>query len=174
MKTQSQIEIDATLRSLGGVQPPPGLERRVNTRLETPRRRLRTVHFVSTATLAAGIAISTFALRPALRESVLRVRPASSPSLISQPAAGPIAHPAGDFGAASAVHVPSMPIPVAPLPVGQGRGHTRSNHSVRSVYSAGTRMSLSHHVAVSAANHPATSASAQLTRTPSHSDSNHP
>ena len=81
MKTQSQIEIDATLRSLGGVQPPPGLERRVNTRLETPRRRLRTVHFVSTATLAAGIAISTFALRPALRESVFSVRPASSPSL---------------------------------------------------------------------------------------------
>lgn len=172
MKTQSQIEIDATLHSLGGVQPPPGLERRVNARLETPRRTLRTVHFVSAATLAAGIAISTFALSPALRESALRVRPASSPSLVSQPAANLIAHPAGDFGAASAVHVPSMPIPVAPLPVGQGRGHTRSNQSVRSVYSAGTRTSLSHHD--SAANHPATSASAQLTRTLSHSNSNHP
>jgi hypothetical protein len=127
MKTESQI--DATLRILGGVQPPPGLEERVRARLEAPRRSPRTIHFVSAAALAASVAISMFALSPALRETVLRNRLHSEPSVASQPAARPIAHPAGDFGAASAVHVPTMPIPVAPIPASQsqGRGHTRSN-----------------------------------------------
>ncbi len=169
MKTES--EIDATLHILGAVQPRPGFEGRVNARLEAPRRRLRTIHFVSVATVAASIAISTFALSPALRESVLRIRSSSSPSLISQPAAGLIAHPAGNFGAASAVHVPTMPIPVAPIPVGQsqGRGHTRSNPSGRTVPMrsiSSSRKSLPHRVAAVAANHPATSASPQLAATP--------
>jgi hypothetical protein len=173
VKTQSQTEIDATLHSLGGVQPPSGLERRVHARLETPRRRPR-IHFASAATLAAGIAFSTFALSPALRESVLRVRPGSSPSLLSQPAAGLIAHPAGDFGAAAAVRVPTTPIPVAPTPAGQGRGHARSNQPVHTVYPTGPRTSLSHRVAVPPANRPDISASTPLARTPSHSAPNNP
>jgi hypothetical protein len=120
MKNESQI--DATLSALGRVQPPPGLERRVNARLQVPRRGVRTIHFVSAA-IAASIAISTFALTPAFRELAVRNRSNASPRLISQPAS--TAHPA--FGAASAVHVPPMPIPVAPIPVGQGRGRTRSS-----------------------------------------------
>ena len=169
MKTESQI--DATLRILGGVQPRPGFERRVNARLEAPRRKPRTIQFVSVATVAASVAISTFALSPALRESVLRIHSSSSPSLISRPAAALIAHPAGNFGAASAVHVPTMPIPVAPIPVGQsqGRGHTRSNPSGRTVpirSMSSSRKSLPHRVDAVAADHPATSASPQLAIAP--------
>ena len=32
-------EIEETLRRLGSVEPPPGLKRRVNLRLQTPRSR---------------------------------------------------------------------------------------------------------------------------------------
>ena len=134
MKTESataESQIDAALHLLGKVQPPPGLARRVHARLETPRPKLRAIHFVSAATVAASIAISTFALSPALREPVLRMRSHFSPNLVSQPAAGLTTHPVGGFGAASAVHVPTMPMPVAPIPVsqGMGRGHTRSDQS---------------------------------------------
>jgi hypothetical protein len=161
MKTKSQAEIDATLHILGGVQPPPGFAGRVNARLQAPRRKLRTIHFVSLATVAASIAISTFALSPALRESVLRSRASSLPSPVL------IAHPAGDFGAASAVRVPTMPLPVVAIPVGQGqgRGHTRSTGATPPVDAGASRKVLPHRAAALTANRAAASTSGQLTRT---------
>jgi hypothetical protein len=135
MKNESQI--DATLRALGGTQPPPGLERRVSARLEVPRRRLRTIHLASAAAVAASIAISTFALSPALRELAVRNWPNASPRLIGRPDSA--AHPVAGFGAASAVRVPTRPIPVVPIPAGQGRGRTRSSRPLRGALPHGSR-----------------------------------
>lgn len=190
MKPESQTEIDvkidaeidAALRALGGVQPPAGFAGRVNAHLRPPRRKLRTIHLVSAGALAASIAISILALSPALREPILDVAPSPSLRLAGQPAAGLVAHPAGNFGAASAVHVPIVPMPVVPIPVGQaqGRGHTRSSRPVRPADAGqpadmgGSRRTLPHRVAVSAVNPPANSGSGPLARTAIDSAAGHP
>ena len=136
MKTQSQI--DAALQHLGSAQPPSGLERRVIDRLHAPRRGATAVHFVSAAAIAASMAIAAVALAPSLRD--LRGDASAGPvSLLPRAAA----HPTGNFGAASAVHLPTVPVRVQPTPLSQGRGRARS---ARTILPSGAR--LPHGVAV--------------------------
>jgi hypothetical protein len=124
-------EIDETLRRLGSVEPPSGLERRVNLRLRTPRRgfSVSMIQAFSACAVAAGVALSAVALNPGLRNMVLHHHAASQ----SVPVAGAprvVAPAAGGFGTASAVHVPVEPVPVQPTPVNQGRGRSRSGRAV--------------------------------------------
>jgi hypothetical protein len=115
-------EIDETLRRLGSVEPPPGLERRVNLRLRTPRKGF-------SVSLIQAISACAVALNPALRNLVLHHHAAAQ----SGPVAGAprvVAPAAGGFGTASAVHVPVEPVPVQPTPVNQGRGRSRSGRAV--------------------------------------------
>jgi hypothetical protein len=124
-------EIDETLRRLGSVEPPPGLERRVNLRLRTPRKgfSVSMIQAISAFAVAAGVALSAVALNPGLRSLVLHHHAAPQ----SVPVAGAprvVAPAAGGFGTASAVHVPVEPVPVQPTPVNQGRGRSRSGRAV--------------------------------------------
>ncbi len=124
-------EIDETLRRLGSVEPPSGLETRVNRRLQIPRKSfsIPVIQAISACAVAAGLALSAVALNPALRNLVLHHHPAAQ----SMPVAGAprvIAPAAGGFGTASAVHVPVEPVPVQPTPVNQGRGRSRSGRGV--------------------------------------------
>lgn len=143
MKAQSQI--DDALRLIGTAEPPSGLERRVLSRLYAPRRGATAIHFVSAAAIAASMAIGVVTLAPALRDQ--RGESAGGPvspvpaSLVPRAAA----HPKGDFGAASAVHLPTAPIKVEPTPVSQGRGHARS---ARAIVAGSPRARLPHGVAV--------------------------
>ncbi len=65
-------EIDETLRLLGSVEPPPGLERRVNLRLQiSPQPFFHPDQaFYAACALAASVALSAVALNPALRSLV--------------------------------------------------------------------------------------------------------
>ena len=121
-------EIDETLRRLGSVEPPPGLNRRVNLRLQTPRSRFSSsmIQTLAACGVAATVALSAVALNPALRSMVFHHH---SSALITPAASTPRVVPAapGGFGTASAVHVPVEPVPVQPTPVNQGRGRSRSD-----------------------------------------------
>jgi hypothetical protein len=121
-------EIDETLRRLGSVEPPPGLNRRVNLRLQTPRSRFSNsmIQTLAACGVAATVALSAVALNPALRSMVFHHH---SSALITPAASTPRVVPAapGGFGTASAVHVPVEPVPVQPTPVNQGRGRSRSD-----------------------------------------------
>ena len=66
-------EIDETLRRLGSVEPPSGLERRVNIRLQIPRKgfSVSMIQAISACAVAVGVALSAVALNPALRNLVL-------------------------------------------------------------------------------------------------------
>ena len=118
-------EIDATLHLIGSIQPPSGLERRVLGRLYAPRRGTAAVHFVSAAAIAASVAIAAVSLAPPLRD--LRKGSAAAPAHLVPRAAAP---PQGAFGAASAVHLPAVPVRVQPTPVSQGRGRARSASTI--------------------------------------------
>ena len=124
-------EIDETLRRLGSVEPPPGLNRRVNLRLQTPRSRFSNsmIQTLAACGVAATVALSAVALNPALRSMVFHHH---SSALITPAASTPRVVPAapGGFGTASAVHVPVEPVPVQPTPVNQGRGRSRSGRTV--------------------------------------------
>ncbi len=142
MKTQSQI--DDALSLIGNAQPPSGLERRVLSRLYAPRRGATAIHFVSAAAIAASMAITAVTLAPALRDlrGEFAAGPASAvPSLVPRATA----RPKGDFGAASAVHLPTAPVKVQPSPVNQGRGHARST---RTIAAGSPRARMPHGVAV--------------------------
>jgi hypothetical protein len=142
-------QIDKTLRLIGNVQPPPGLENRIDARVRAARRRsLRIITSVSIAAVAASVAIGTMALSPGLRELAFQELHVHHRAVA--PAMPALAHPASGFGAASAVHVPAAPMPVEPTPVTQGRGHSRSG---RGVLPNGTRTPLPHGVAVPARAH---------------------
>jgi hypothetical protein len=126
-----QSEIDETLRRLGGVEPPSGLERRVHLRLQNLPRRLSlsVTRMVAAGALAASVALSAVVLNPNLRNMLMHhnsgtqtVAPMNAPRAVPP---GP-----GGFGAASAVHVPVEPVPVQPTPVNQGRGRSRSGRAV--------------------------------------------
>jgi hypothetical protein len=121
-------EIDDTLRRLGSVEPPSGLERRVNLRLQTSRKRFSVsmIRSISACAVAAGVALSAVALNPTLRNLVLHHH-AVPQSVTSGPR---VVAPAAGFGTASAVHVPVEPVPVQPTPVNQGRGRSRSGRTV--------------------------------------------
>ena len=123
-------EIDDTLRRLGSVEPPSGLERRVNLRLQTSRNRfsVRVTRTIATCALAASVALSAVVLNPALRSRVFH--PASAPGMPAVNTPRVVAPVSGGFGTASAVHVPVEPVPVQPTPVNQGRGRSRSGRAV--------------------------------------------
>jgi hypothetical protein len=123
-------EIDDTLRRLGSVEPPSGLERRVNLRLQNSRDRFstRVTRTIATCALAASVALSAVVLNPALRSRVFHH--ASVPSMPAVNTPRVVAPVSGGFGAASAVHVPVEPVPVQPTPVNQGRGRSRSGRAV--------------------------------------------
>jgi hypothetical protein len=123
-------EIDDILRRLGSVEPPSGLERRVNLRLQSSRRRfsVTVTRTIAACALAASVALSAVVLNPALRSRAFH-----HASAASIPAANPprvVAPVSGGFGTASAVHVPVEPVPVQPTPVNQGRGRSRSGRAV--------------------------------------------
>lgn len=123
-------EIDDTLRRLGSVEPPSGLERRVNLRLQNSRDRFptRVTRTIATCALAASVALSAVVLNPALRSRVFHH--ASAPSMPAGNTPRVVAPVSGGFGTASAVHVPVEPVPVQPTPVNQGRGRSRSGRAV--------------------------------------------
>jgi hypothetical protein len=128
-----QSEIDDTLRRLGSVEPPSGLAKRVNLRLQNPRARfsfsiVRT-RMIAACALAASVGLSAVALNPGLRNMVFHhhtsaqsTPPANTPRVVP-PAAG-------GFGTASSIHVPAEPVPVQPSPMNQGRGRSRSGRAV--------------------------------------------
>lgn len=120
-------EIDDTLRRLGSVEPPAGLEKRIHLRLLVPRNRfaLSMVQAISACAVAASIALSAVVLNPALHNAVFHHRPTSQ-SMTPIVAPRVVAPSPGGFGTASAVHVPVEPLPVQPTPVNQGRGRARS------------------------------------------------
>jgi hypothetical protein len=121
-------EIEETLRRLGNVEPPPGLKRRVNLRLQTPRNRFSSfmIQTMVACGVAASVALSAVALNPAWRSLVFHHHPVAQ---VTPAASAPRILPAapGGFGTASAVHVPVEPVPVQPTPVNQGRGRSRSD-----------------------------------------------
>jgi hypothetical protein len=124
-------EIEETLRRLGSVEPPPGLKKRINLRLQTPRNRFSRsmVQTMAACGLAASVVLSAVALNPALRSLVFHHHPSAQ---ITPVASTPRVVPAtpGGFGTASAVHVPVEPVPVQPTPVNQGRGRSRSGRAL--------------------------------------------
>jgi hypothetical protein len=124
-------EIDKTLRHLGNVQPPSGLEGRIKLRLQSRRSRfsLTFMQTMAACAVAACVAVSAVALHPALRNLLLHGHAsAQSTPVASTPR---VATPApGGFGTASAMHVPAEPVPVQPTPVNQGRGRSRSGRAV--------------------------------------------
>jgi hypothetical protein len=125
-------EIEETLRRLGSVEPPPGLKRRINLRLQTPRSRFSSsmIQTMAACAVAASVAASAVALNPALRNLVFHHHPSSAQ--VTPAASNPRVVPAapGGFGTASAVHVPVEPVPVQPTPVNQGRGRSRSGRAL--------------------------------------------
>jgi hypothetical protein len=122
-------EIEETLRRLGSVEPPPGLKRRVNLRLQTPRNRFSSsmIQTMAACGVAASVALSAVALNPAWRSLVFHRHSSvqTMPAANNTPRVVPAAP--GGFGTASAVHVPAEPVPVQPTPVNQGRGRSRSD-----------------------------------------------
>jgi hypothetical protein len=123
-------EIDDTLRRLGSVEPPTGLERRVNLRLQNSRNRfsVRVTRTIATCALAASVALSAVVLNPALRSSMFHHASTPGTPAVNNPRV--VAPVSGGFGTASAVHVPVEPVPVQPTPVNQGRGRSRSRRGV--------------------------------------------
>jgi hypothetical protein len=124
-------EIEETLRRLGSVEPPPGLKRRINLHLQTPRNRFSSsmIQTMAACGVAASVALSAIALNPALRSLVFHHPPSAQ---VTPAASTPRVVPAapGGFGTASAVHVPVEPVPVQPTPVNQGRGRSRSGRAL--------------------------------------------
>lgn len=121
MKPEAQI--DAALCALGSVSPPPGLERRMIARLALPpRRSWQWVPIPSLRNLAAG------ALTCVLAAAAIVTSPRIAELARGTPQAAPRAIPraSSSFGAASAVHVPSVPVAVQPAPLSHGRGRARS------------------------------------------------
>jgi hypothetical protein len=122
-------EFDETLGLLGSVEPPAGLEQRIQQRLRMEPRRpfFSRIRIISSSALAASVALSAAVLNPRVRQLVLH--PASAQT---EPFRGPqvVAPAAGGFGSASAMHVPVEPVVVQPTPVTQGRGRGRSGRAV--------------------------------------------
>lgn len=125
----SESRIDAALRQIAVAEPPPGLERRVIVRLDEPPRGFTAVYSISAIAIAASLAVAVLAFGPLTAEMGSRHSSAAIALHVSAPAKGA-------FGAASAVHVPSAPLPLAATPVNQGRGHARTG---RAILPAGNR-----------------------------------
>jgi hypothetical protein len=119
-------EIDETLTRLGSVEPPVGLARRIELRLDAPPRRswFTLPRAIAVCGVAASVAASAVVFDPALRNFLL---PHHSGAQTVQQAAPPRVAPAqSGFGAARTMVVPAAPVPVPPSPINRGRGHSRS------------------------------------------------
>jgi hypothetical protein len=118
-------DIDEALSWLGSIEPPAGLEQRVQARLQISQRRwfVSRTRTVSLCALAASIAVSAVVVNPAWRSAAFHHDAKS----LQAPR---VATPSAGFGTASAVHIPMEPVPVQPTPVNQGRGRSRSGRAV--------------------------------------------
>jgi hypothetical protein len=128
-------EIDDTLRRLGSVDPPLGLEARINQRLQVSRNASRNrfsasmTRTIAACALAASVALSAVVLNPALRSRLFHHHTsAQSAPPVNSPRT--VAPASGGFGTASAVHVPVEPVPVEATPLNQGRGRSRTGRAV--------------------------------------------
>jgi hypothetical protein len=119
-------DIDETLARLGSVEPPAGLARRVEQRLDAPPRRswFTLPRAIAACAVAASVAASALILDPALRNFLLPHHPAAQTVQQAEPPR--VAPSQGGFGAARTMVVPATPVPVPPSPVNHGRGHSRS------------------------------------------------
>jgi hypothetical protein len=125
----TDAEIEETLRRLGSAEPPPGLARRVELRLQIPRRSffLTVPQAIAACAVAGSVAVSAVVFQPALRRLVLpHANNAQTLPLVETPRVAPVTP---GFGTASAVHVPVAPVPVEPTPVNHGRGRSRSGRT---------------------------------------------
>jgi hypothetical protein len=113
----TQTDIDATLRLIGCASPSDGIEDRIQLRLEASRGRRPALYTVSVIAIAASLAIAAIVLNPLSHQF------SAHEGIRNTPIPRTTAHA---FGGASAVHVPTAPIPVGPTPIGQGRGHERA------------------------------------------------
>lgn len=114
----AETQIDAALRRMGNAQPPLGLESRVLARLEDRRR--PPLHSLSAFAIAASLAVAVVALAPLAQNLSLHHASVNPGPLLR------VVVPAKRaFGAASAVNIPSAPLPLDAAPVNQGRGHAR-------------------------------------------------
>lgn len=128
-------EIDDTLRRLGSVDPPSGLEARINQRLQVSGNAARNrfsasmTRTIAACALAASVALSAVVLNPALRSRLFHhhISAQSAPPVNTPRMVAPTS---GGFGTASAVHVPVEPVPVQATPVNQGRGRSRTGRAV--------------------------------------------
>jgi hypothetical protein len=125
----TESRIDAALRQIARAEPPCGLERRVLGRLDEPPRGFTAVYSISAIAIAASLAVAVLAFGPLTAEIGSRHSSAALALHVTSPAKGA-------FGAASAVNVPSVPLPLAAAPVNQGRGHARTG---RAILPAGSR-----------------------------------
>jgi hypothetical protein len=132
MNTHS--EIDEVLARLGSVEPPAGLARRVEQRLEAPRQHswlpasfrswFTLPRAMAACAVAASVAASALIFDPALRNFLLPHH--GSAQTVQQAEPPRVAPSQGNFGSASKILVPADPVPVPPSPVNHGRGHARS------------------------------------------------
>lgn len=125
----TEARIDAALRQIARVEPPSELERRVLGRLDEPPRGFPAAYSISAIAIAASLAVAVLVFGPLTAEIGSRHSSAALALHVSSPAKGA-------FGAASAVNVPSAPLPLAATPVNQGRGHARTG---RAILPAGSR-----------------------------------
>jgi hypothetical protein len=129
-----QSEIDDTLRRLGSVEPPSGLAKRVNLRLQNQPSRfsfsILNTRIIAACALAASVGLSAVALNPGLRNMVFHHHHTSAQSTPPANTLRVVPPAAGGFGTASTIHVPAEPVPVQPSPVNQGRGRSRSGRAV--------------------------------------------
>jgi hypothetical protein len=128
MSTHS--EIDEVLARLGNVEPPAGMVRRVEQRLDAGPQRswfpswLTLPRAIAACAVAASVAASALVFDPALRNFLLPHH--SSAQTVQQAAPPRVAPSQGNFGSAGKMLVPADPVPVPPSPVSHGRGHSRS------------------------------------------------
>ena len=127
MNTHS--DIDETLARLGNAEPPAGLVRRVEQRLDAPPRRfwLTLPRAIAACAVAASVAASALVFDPALRNFLLPHH--SSGQTVQQTEPPRVAPSQGGFGAARTMVVPATPVPVQPSPVNHGRGHSRTGRT---------------------------------------------
>jgi hypothetical protein len=122
-------EIDEALQRLGSAEPPAGLARRIELRLQAPHRNffLSVPQAIAAGALAASVAVSAVVFQPALRRMVLPHHTSAQTNPLVQ--APRVAPGTGGFGTAGVAHVPVTPVPVEPTPVNHGRGRSRSGRT---------------------------------------------
>ncbi len=126
----TDAEIEETLRRLGSAEPPPGLARRVELRLQAPRRIffLTVPQAIAACAVAGSVAVSAVVFQPALHRLALP-HPSNAQTLPPVEVPRVAAPVAGGFSTSAARHVPVEPVPVEPTPANHGRGRSRSGRT---------------------------------------------